>query len=637
MHYYSQLNDLSVCIGYQLEIDSLSKKLKFCENSFLGVYHLLVEAPDPAPLLQSCLECYDQVKILVKERSENQRLRAALELSGHEVDQLRKDIETEKLLRRSQVTSLESQLQKLQQTQQSQSEYVNESTAFLALESKCKQLQEREQDLTWQLQRSQQEVRLLNTSNQGDQTTRAETSMTSGHSSAEWEMLEQETRRLSDRCVTMESENLEMQKKLSNLDMVVKPKDDLQQSLDSNKAERTVLKKELEEQKLQLRAKEADFETLMITVKDQETISKARTKELVDLLSTRSDYNEMKDEMIALKSVMFSGLTPSQLATESTSTLALLNNKRLEDENTKLRADFSELTDEIKQLRESTAEMTKQHESQSKLISQLESQLLGPNGAKKTVRQSESLSRKSQFNTSLDDLLCSAGEITQENSPTYSSVSDVITAQRDRFHQKNQELLAETRQQRETLISKQRDVDSLQKDNVKLYEKIKFLESYRGQSTESVLQMPDYSNSSSSASVGRRGDDRATLNKYNDQYEQKLDPFQQFHKKEYGRKVSAMSPIDRAALSVSKVLVYNSSLRVFLFGYIVVLHLLVFGTLMQFARYEECRHEHDLNFWRERISSTQAVSDDERSELSAIKQLLEQRIPKADDALKKNA
>lgn len=45
------VNDL----GYQTEIDALTKRSKSAENSFLNVYKLLAEAPDPYPLLDAAV------------------------------------------------------------------------------------------------------------------------------------------------------------------------------------------------------------------------------------------------------------------------------------------------------------------------------------------------------------------------------------------------------------------------------------------------------------------------------------------------------------------------------------------------------------------------------------------------------
>lgn len=73
----------------------------------------------------------------------------------------------------------------------------------------------------------------------------------------------------------------------------------------------------------------------------------------------------------------------------------------------------------------------------------------------------------------------------------------IVTSQRERFKQRNSELdavspsctswlilllvgLQECQQHKQTVTVLQREVDSLRGDNVKLYEKIRFLQSYPG-------------------------------------------------------------------------------------------------------------------------------------------------------------
>lgn len=43
----------SLLKGYQEEVDNLTKRAKFGENSFLNIYQKLYEAPDPYPALAS--------------------------------------------------------------------------------------------------------------------------------------------------------------------------------------------------------------------------------------------------------------------------------------------------------------------------------------------------------------------------------------------------------------------------------------------------------------------------------------------------------------------------------------------------------------------------------------------------------
>eukprot|EP00064_Thunnus_orientalis_P011946 superscaffoldBa00001777_g11978 len=60
------------------------------------------------------------------------------------------------------------------------------------------------------------------------------------------------------------------------------------------------------------------------------------------------------------------------------------------------------------------------------------------------------------------------------------SLLSIISSQRERFRSRNQELEAENRSMQQTMQALQNELDSLRADNIKLYEKIKFLQSYPG-------------------------------------------------------------------------------------------------------------------------------------------------------------
>lgn len=42
-------------LAYQAEIDNITKRTKFSESSFLSIYKLLADAPDPAPLFEAAI------------------------------------------------------------------------------------------------------------------------------------------------------------------------------------------------------------------------------------------------------------------------------------------------------------------------------------------------------------------------------------------------------------------------------------------------------------------------------------------------------------------------------------------------------------------------------------------------------
>jgi homeobox protein cut-like len=72
-----------------------------------------------------------------------------------------------------------------------------------------------------------------------------------------------------------------------------------------------------------------------------------------------------------------------------------------------------------------------------------------------------------------------------------------------------------------------RQMDRLKEDNVQLYEKIRYMESYRPNSVtkEAIVNIPQFRD------VSRSTDETAAMKRYSNLYEEKLDPFQQFHKK----------------------------------------------------------------------------------------------------------
>ncbi|ELW56452.1 Protein CASP [Tupaia chinensis] len=89
------------------------------------------------------------------------------------------------------------------------------------------------------------------------------------------------------------------------------------------------------------------------------------------------------------------------------------------------------------------------------------------------------------------------------------SLLSIISSQRERFRARNQELEAEGRLAQHTIQALQSELDSLRADNIKLFEKIKFLQSY----------------------PGRGGGSDDTELRYSSQYEERLDPFSSFSKR----------------------------------------------------------------------------------------------------------
>uniref|UniRef100_A0A671M0U2 Protein CASP-like n=1 Tax=Sinocyclocheilus anshuiensis TaxID=1608454 RepID=A0A671M0U2_9TELE len=74
-----------------------------------------------------------------------------------------------------------------------------------------------------------------------------------------------------------------------------------------------------------------------------------------------------------------------------------------------------------------------------------------------------------------------------------------------------------------------------------------------------------------------------TVMRYSSQYEERLDPFASFSKKERHRRYQSLSPWDKATLSLGRVILSNKTARTVAFFYTLMLHCLVFLVLYKAA------------------------------------------------------
>ena len=95
-----------------------------------------------------------------------------------------------------------------------------------------------------------------------------------------------------------------------------------------------------------------------------------------------------------------------------------------------------------------------------------------------------------------------------------SALLPIVHAQRERFRQRNEELEDAQARHLQQISVLQTETEGLKADNVKLYEKIRFLQGFGGASRQSQ--------SSSSSTVVE------VESRYRNTYEQKLDPFSTF-------------------------------------------------------------------------------------------------------------
>lgn len=160
-----------------------------------------------------------------------------------------------------------------------------------------------------------------------------------------------------------------------------------------------------------------------------------------------------------------------------------------------------------------------------------------------------------------------------------------LQTQRDR----NKERLASHESR---LLTMQQQLDheialkqQLEQDNLSLYRKLKFLQSYHGGSSGGNLR-----------SEGRYIDDPYRVtdrsdrdgggdveSRYSAMYEARMSPFAEFSTSERQRKWRELSTADRIVLNTAMAVVTNATGRTFLLIYFGAMHLLVFGTMYYLA------------------------------------------------------
>jgi homeobox protein cut-like len=225
-----------------------------------------------------------------------------------------------------------------------------------------------------------------------------------------------------------------------------------------------------------------------------------------------SDYEDVRRELEILKSIEFStgdededvlelaaiSAQETDEKKESLEQLLLARNKKLGNELTVLRVSHQDLTTRLQTLQLTLDSTTSGLSSARALNQKLEDDLykfqhetqqhhsstLSVAGTYVSRYPQSAISKtrispaSSIIGTSHSPLEGAARNAANELAPGSAGILPMITAQRDRFKQKNQQLEDELSRAQTTISSLRGEVSSLQKDNMSLYEKTRYVSSY---------------------------------------------------------------------------------------------------------------------------------------------------------------
>jgi homeobox protein cut-like len=278
--------------------------------------------------------------------------------------------------------------------------------------------------------------------------------------------------------------------------------------------------------------------------------------------------------------------------------LLLFRNKKLTNELTILRVSHRDLQTQLESLRQELSKTKEELDKSHNLIATLENDLLRwQKGPVNTFPSSTSVtgtytsrfhaSRKgasspaSSIISGFDHAAASANtmDAIRAGEPVGggSGILPMVQAQRDRFKEKHAQLEEELAKMYSTVKSLRQEVASLQKDNLHLFEKTRYISTYsRGQGASASAS--SFANRPSSATVQLSTETPSglSLDRYESAYEAQISPFAAFRGREAARAYKRMSLPERFIFSITRIVLANRTSRNLFAGYCVVLHLLLF-------------------------------------------------------------
>ncbi|CAL8101662.1 unnamed protein product [Calicophoron daubneyi] len=632
--------------SFQVEVDACRKRCTYAEDAYISMYKRLIDLPDPTLALSEVQNLQKRANKSVEVELEIRKLKEGNELLKAEVAELRPFESESKRLQKlvddmnnhieSEIKTKTSRLQ--EESRKTVAEKEQEMAILRAeMNEKLGSMEANSLSLSKALEMAQSEVFKL----------KMQLDNSEGGRSSEVEILAEELEKsnakiksLEEKMASLENGGTTDSESVEQIAQLRANIEELTSDLAHKEAENSALSTTLtglKEEKTHLQ------ESMQNNINElQKSLSEMSEKLNAALtqLKDQSDYADVCRELALLRSIEFSeensytfGPVSDGTVTGDAAEIASEDSKRqqplemlLFTKNRALQnqlAQASVANDQLKadneHLKAFETEARQQLQEQRELISLLESDLyrvqMAYNDIKKatpfpTASSTSSLSNldpvHDQSNRMEGVMLAHAMGEKDENSPTQAESTDlsllpIIQHQRDRFRTRAEELEQTETNLRQQLSLVQREVESVRADNVKLYEKIRFLQSYSSplcaragrNSTQQQQQQQRkqagteetgaITTSDGTSTAVHLATSDPTVIKYSQAYEAQLNPFHQFSRQERLRFVQGLPPHEKLMFRIGRVVLGDRRARLIAFLYALVLHLLIFIALYKVA------------------------------------------------------
>lgn len=568
-----KLNNVNKIIKqYQREIDNLTQRSKFSEKVLFDVYEKLSEAPDPQPLLQSSLEKLGKI-------DDSKELKEKI---SYLEDKLAKYADYETL--KSRLLDLEqSSAKTLAKRLTAKTQEINSTW-----EEKGRNWKEREADLLKQLTNVQEQNKALeakisknidiegNGNEDGDQENNQKEVSTR---IAEYNLVTQELETTQARIYQLEKRNEELSGALAKATSEAEKETELhakELKLNQLESENALLSASYEQERKSTSHAINELKEQLNGIVAESESYKSELETVRRKLNNYSDYNKIKEEFSALKKIEF-GVNEddsdndirSEDKNDNTFESSLLSaNKKLQATLAEYRSKSTAQEEERNELKKSVDQLKQQiatlKEANEKLETDLEKvENVSPH-FNETASMMSGVTR--QMNNRTSHKMSPTSSIIGipedgELSGNQSTILPIVTKQRDRFRSRNMDLEKQLRQGNSEKGKLKLEISKLKGDNTKLYERIRYLQSYNN----------------NNAPVNQSTEGIDVESQYSRVYDESLHPMANFRQNELNHyKNKKLSALEKLFSSFAKVILQNKMTRMVFLFYCIGLHGLVF-------------------------------------------------------------
>ncbi|KAK5163473.1 uncharacterized protein LTR77_010655 [Saxophila tyrrhenica] len=622
--------------AYQGYVDVLTNHNKTINSAFMQAYSPLSEAPDPYPLLEASVDSLVTAEeVTPKLEAENERLQKQVAKLNGQLEESEQQLEAERTKRQSFEGSQDS---RIKEVEESWAAVVKEKEDnWAAKEKGLEEKVENQERLLREIKASYEVSQRLERSGEESQATTANSA-----TAAELELVNSELERTNVRLAEVEARNEQMRVELAQ---------NASQSHSSGRStavedepaylrlrsENSSLIRRLESARHDKDAERSGMESKLRGVEREIGAVKADRDALQNKVHKWSNYEEVKRELEMLRAIEFATVDDTDLpdgddmghtngsadkaAGETLEQLLLARNKKLSNELTELRVSHNEIQQRLENLQEDLSIANMDLEKSRNLNATLENDLQktqqeasnafetmsvagtytsrypksaygsrrGGGGASPTSSIIGGFDPGSHSPRGLDSLRAN------EPSGGGSGILPMVTAQRDRFKKKIAELEQELQKQYQQVSSLRSEVASLQKDNLNLYEKTRYVSSYSRPTASGASYGANPNPSTIPITPGGGGGNDTPIDRYRTAYESNISPFAAFRGRESARALKRMSLPERAVWQVTRMVLATRTSRNLFAVYCLGLHLMVLGMLFYAGTTEVEAHASNLS------------------------------------------